>query len=51
MEHSGPLTEMVLYGCVAVRAGKVIDMSPTGDVLTDVPKEWIHPVYREGWSM
>jgi predicted dehydrogenase len=51
VEHSGPLTEMVLYGCVAVRAGKVIDLSPAGEVITEVPKEWINPVYRDGWTM
>jgi hypothetical protein len=29
----------------------VIDLSPTGEVITDVPKEWITPVYRDGWTM
>ncbi|HRP07875.1 MAG TPA: Gfo/Idh/MocA family oxidoreductase [Gemmatimonadales bacterium] len=51
VDHAGPLTEMVLYGCVAVRAGKVIDLSPTGEVITDVPKEWIDPEYRSGWTL
>ena len=48
--HAGPLTEMVLYGCVAVRAGKAIDLSPDGKLLTDVPTEWVDPTYRMGWS-
>ena len=51
VEHAGPLTEMVLYGCVAVRAGKAIDLSATGEVLTEVPADWINPVYRDGWTM
>jgi predicted dehydrogenase len=49
--HSGPLTEMVLYGCVAVRAGKTIDLSPDGKLITKVPDEWVNPVYRDGWSL
>jgi predicted dehydrogenase len=48
--HSGPLTEMVLYGCVAVRAGTIIDLAPDGTLLTEVPDEWVNPTYREGWS-
>lgn len=51
VDHAGPLTEMVLYGCVAVRAGKGIDLSPTGEVLTEVPADWVNPVYRDGWTM
>lgn len=49
--HSGPLTEMVLYGCVAVRAGRAIDLSPDGKLITKVPDEWLNPVYRDGWSL
>ncbi|MCA9720873.1 MAG: Gfo/Idh/MocA family oxidoreductase [Gemmatimonadetes bacterium] len=49
--HSGPLTEMVLYGCVAVRAGKAIDLAPDGTLRTQVPEEWVNPTYRTGWSL
>ncbi|MEO8480357.1 MAG: Gfo/Idh/MocA family oxidoreductase [Gemmatimonadota bacterium] len=49
--HSGPLTEMVLYGCVAVRAGRAIDLAPDGSLLTNVPTDWVNPTYRDGWSL
>lgn len=49
--HSGPLTEMVLYGCVAVRAGKAIDLASDGTLITEVPNDWVNPTYRDGWSM
>lgn len=49
--HSGPLTEMVLYGCLAVRAGRVLEFAPDGTLKTELPKEWITPVYRSGWSL
>ncbi|MBA2291691.1 MAG: Gfo/Idh/MocA family oxidoreductase [Gemmatimonadales bacterium] len=51
VEHSGPLTEMVLYGCLAVRSGKIVELTPEGVVKTDLPKEWIDPDYRSGWSL
>ncbi len=50
-EHSGPLTEMVLYGCIAVRAGQAIDLADDGKLITTVPDEWLHPTYRSGWSL
>lgn len=49
--HSGPLTEMVLYGCVAVRAGRAVDLTPDGRLITEVPNDWVNPSYREGWSL
>ncbi len=49
--HSGPLTEMVLYGCVAVRAGRAVDLSPDGKLITEVPNDWVNPTYRDGWSL
>ncbi|MEO5826987.1 MAG: Gfo/Idh/MocA family oxidoreductase [Gemmatimonadales bacterium] len=51
VEHSGPLTEMVLYGCLAVRSGKIIEVTPEGIIKTDLPKEWINPEYRKGWTL
>ena len=51
VEHSGPLTEMVLYGCLAVRSGKILDLDPDGTVTTALPKEWVEPTYRAGWSL
>ncbi len=49
--HAGPLTEMVLYGCLAVRAGQAIELSPTGEVKNVLPAEWMKPDYRDGWTM
>ncbi len=50
--HSGPLTEMVLLGNLAVRSAKTIEIDPqTGEVTnTAIPEEYIKPVYREGWG-
>ena len=51
--HSGPLTQMVLLGNLAVRTGKAIDVNPeTGEVLTDgVPTDYVSATYRKGWSL
>src|SRR5437667_2516602 len=51
-EHSGPLTEMVLLGNLAVRTAQPIDVNPqTGAVLTTgIPEEYIKPRYRQGWG-
>ena len=53
VEHSGPLTEMVLLGNLAVRAARVLELDPeTGMVTnTNIPEEYIKPTYREGWSL
>src|SRR5262245_9221387 len=51
-DHSGPLTEMVLLGNLAVRTAQPIDVNPqTGAVLTPgIPEEYMKPRYRQGWS-
>jgi predicted dehydrogenase len=51
--HAGPLTEMVLLGNLAVRAGRNLEVDPeTGAVKTaGIPKEWITPSYRPGWQL
>ena len=51
--YSGPFTEMVLLGCLAVRLGRALDIDPaTGAVKNvTVPPELIRPVYRQGWSL
>ncbi len=50
--HAGPLTEMIVLGNLAVRAGRAIDLNPTtGELLTKgINEEWITPVYRAGYS-
>jgi predicted dehydrogenase len=52
-KFSGPLSEMVLLGNLAVRTGSPVEIDPaTGDCLSeDVPEEFISPPYREGWSL
>lgn len=50
-EHAGPLTEMVLYGCLAVRTGKVLELGPDGEILSHVPVEYVRPTYRDGWTL
>lgn len=51
--HAGPLTEMVLLGCLAVRAGQPLEIDPAQGAVTNVKlaEEWIRPVYRRGWSL
>jgi predicted dehydrogenase len=51
--HAGPLTEMVLLGCLAVRLGQPIDVDHTTGKVTNVavPAEWLSPVYRKGWTL
>ena len=51
-DHSGPLTEMVLLGNLAVRTAQTLEVNPqTGAVLTPgVPEEYIRPRYRQGWG-
>jgi predicted dehydrogenase len=51
--HAGPLSEMVLLGNLAVRAGHPVEINPTtGDVLTEgIPDEMVRPRYREGWEL
>jgi predicted dehydrogenase len=51
--HAGPLTEMVLLGNLAVRAGRNLELDPeTGAVKNaTIPAEWVTPTYRQGWSL
>ena len=51
--HAGPLTEMVLLGCLAVRLGQSLELDTTTGNVTNVrlPEEWVRPSYRKGWSL
>ena len=51
-DHSGPLTEMVLLGNLAVRAARVLELDPNTGKLTNtnIPEEYMRPTYRDGWS-
>ncbi|MHC4619542.1 MAG: Gfo/Idh/MocA family protein [Planctomycetota bacterium] len=52
-DYSGPLTEMVLLGNVAIRAGKKLDWDAPGMKVTNVPEanEYLQRQYRKGWSL
>ncbi|HMA43048.1 MAG TPA: hypothetical protein VKO86_03480, partial [Gemmatimonadales bacterium] len=51
--YSGPFTEMVLLGCLAVRLGRTLEIdTATGEVKNvTVPPAFIEPTYRSGWSL
>lgn len=51
--HAGPLTTLVLLGCLAVRYGSGLDVDPaTGTIRTSgLPESWLKPDYRKGWSL
>jgi len=51
--YSGPLTEFVLMGNVAIRAGKKLDFDWKNMKVTNAPEanELIKPGYREGWTI
>jgi predicted dehydrogenase len=51
--HSGPLTEMVLLGNLAVRMGRALEVNPETGAITNVtvPDELMKPQYRAGWSL
>jgi predicted dehydrogenase len=52
-DYAGPLTELVLLGNVALRAGQRIEWDPTNLKLTNAPnhQHLIHREYRKGWSL
>ena len=52
-EYSGPLTQMVLLGNLAVRMGRAIDLDPATGVVTNtvVPPELLGNAYRKGWTL
>ena len=51
--HAGGLTEMVLLGCLAVRAGRSLDIDPASGAIhtAGLAPEWINPVFRRGYSL
>lgn len=50
--HAGPLTEMVLLGCLAVRSGRPFNVNPDSGAISGVElnPEWLKPNYRKGWT-
>jgi predicted dehydrogenase len=51
--HSGPLTEIILLGNLAVRMGRTLEIDGTTGRVTNatVPADWLLPTYRNGWSL
>ena len=53
-EYSGPLTEVVLLGNLAVRApGRRLQWDSSNLRVSNIPElnRFIHPEYREGWAL
>src|SRR5262249_58444728 len=52
-DYSGPLTEMVLLGNVAIRVGKRIVWNSEKLEAVDLPEadRWIRRTYRKGWEI
>jgi len=51
--YSGPLTEMCLLGNVAKRLDTRIEWDPVAMKVTNCPEanQYIHPPYRDGWTL
>jgi predicted dehydrogenase len=52
-DYSGALTEAVLLGTVAYRAGQTLEWDPMALRVTntDQAQQWIHKEYRPGWTL
>jgi predicted dehydrogenase len=51
--YAGPMTEMILIGCLAVRMGRTLEMDPDTGMIKNAtpPAEWLMPTFRSGWSL
>ena len=52
-DYSGPMTETVLLGAVALRTGKKLLWDSENMTATDAPEadKFIKPEFREGWNL
>jgi len=52
-EYAGPLTETVVMGNLAIRAGEKLYWDGPNMTVTNVPaaNEYVRPGYRQGWSL
>ena len=52
-DYAGPLTELVLLGNVAIRAGKKLEWDSKNLKVTNVPEanQYLRREYRTGWSL
>lgn len=51
--YAGPMTEMILLGCLATRMGRSLEMDPVTGVIKNAtpPSEWVNPTFRSGWTL
>ncbi|MCE9602992.1 MAG: Gfo/Idh/MocA family oxidoreductase [Gemmatimonadetes bacterium] len=51
--YAGPMTEMIVIGCLATRMGQALVMDPDTGVIKNAtpPSEWVNPTFRAGWSL
>jgi predicted dehydrogenase len=51
--HAGALTEMVLLGVLAIRAGQTLELNASTGAVTNMtlPERWVTPEYRKGWTL
>ena len=52
-DYSGPLSETILLGNVAARAGQKLFWDGPNMKVTNVPEanEYLHRQYRQGWTL
>ena len=52
-DYAGPLTEIVLLGCTAVRSGEKLVWDAENMRFPNVPEadQYLRRTYREGWSL
>jgi len=50
---AGPLTEMILLGCIALRVGRKLEWDGENMVVTNEPEanRWVTREYRQGWEL
>jgi len=52
-DYAGPLTELVMLGNIAIRAGEPIEWDGANKRITNVPSanQYVQREYREGWKL
>lgn len=52
-DYSGPLTEMMLLGNIALRTGKKLEWDGVNMKFTNSPEadRYLHREYRQGWTL
>ena len=52
-DYAGPMTESVLLGNIAIRAGQKLEWDPAEKKVANVPEanQWLRREYRAGWAL